>query len=209
MRWKLVKISHSRTKARTAQAISDLLGGVSRGPAAAASAEAGATTGQEILEAGERCRWTARRDCRRANPTGWTGPGVSGRSPLLGGGVEPVPEPQGPLLSAKRPRTRAAHPGVMFMRLDIDAGRTFNSGRETMTLVPGRGRREGASAMTLDPALFGADAARIRSARLSDGVATLVVDATGLGDEERSALEARLKAVARPRSPAWRRSGSR
>jgi ATP-binding protein involved in chromosome partitioning len=50
--------------------------------------------------------------------------------------------------------------------------------------------------MTLDPSLFGADAARLRSTRLAQGVATLVVDATGLGEAERSALEARLKATA-------------
>lgn len=50
--------------------------------------------------------------------------------------------------------------------------------------------------MTLDPSLFGADAPRLRSTRLAEGVATLVVDATGLGDTERAALEARLKARA-------------
>jgi ATP-binding protein involved in chromosome partitioning len=50
--------------------------------------------------------------------------------------------------------------------------------------------------MTLDPSLFGADASRLRSTRLAAGVATLVVDATGLGDTERAALEARLKARA-------------
>ena len=50
--------------------------------------------------------------------------------------------------------------------------------------------------MTLDPSLFGADAARLRSTRLAQGVATLVVDATGLGEAERSALETRLKATA-------------
>lgn len=50
--------------------------------------------------------------------------------------------------------------------------------------------------MTLDPSLFGADAPRLRSTRLAKGVATLVVDATGLGDAERAALEARLKARA-------------
>ncbi|WP_338501205.1 Mrp/NBP35 family ATP-binding protein [Sphingomonas kaistensis] len=50
--------------------------------------------------------------------------------------------------------------------------------------------------MTLDPSLFGADAARLRSTRLAQEVATLVVDATGLGEAERSALEGRLKAIA-------------
>ena len=50
--------------------------------------------------------------------------------------------------------------------------------------------------MTLDPSLFGADAPRLRSVRLVEGVATLVVDATGLGEAERTALEARLKTVA-------------
>ncbi|WP_426265620.1 Mrp/NBP35 family ATP-binding protein [Sphingomonas sp. LHG3443-2] len=50
--------------------------------------------------------------------------------------------------------------------------------------------------MTLDPSLFGADAPRLRSTRLAEGVATLVVDATGLGDADRAALEARLKARA-------------
>jgi ATP-binding protein involved in chromosome partitioning len=50
--------------------------------------------------------------------------------------------------------------------------------------------------MTLDTAPFGPDAPRIRSVRAKDGVATLVVDATGLDEDERGALEARLKAVA-------------
>lgn len=50
--------------------------------------------------------------------------------------------------------------------------------------------------MTLDPALFGPDSARVRSARATDGVATLVVDATGLGEGERGELEARLKSIA-------------
>ncbi|NJC05295.1 ATP-binding protein involved in chromosome partitioning [Sphingomonas kaistensis] len=50
--------------------------------------------------------------------------------------------------------------------------------------------------MTLDPQSFGPDAARLRSVRLVGGVATLVVDATGLGDTDRAALEARLKAIA-------------
>jgi ATP-binding protein involved in chromosome partitioning len=50
--------------------------------------------------------------------------------------------------------------------------------------------------MTLDPSLFGADAPRLRSTRLAEGVATLVVDATGLEDAERAALEVRLKARA-------------
>jgi len=50
--------------------------------------------------------------------------------------------------------------------------------------------------MSLDPALFGAAATRIRSTRLDDGVATLVVDATGLSGAERSELEKKLKAIA-------------
>ena len=50
--------------------------------------------------------------------------------------------------------------------------------------------------MTLDPSLFGADAARLRSTRLAEGVATLVVDATGLGEADRAALETRLRAGA-------------
>jgi ATP-binding protein involved in chromosome partitioning len=41
------------------------------------------------------------------------------------------------------------------------------------------------------------DAARIRSRRLTSGVATLVCDATGLSEDERKALEARLDAAAR------------
>lgn len=40
------------------------------------------------------------------------------------------------------------------------------------------------------------EAARIRSKRLNGGVATLIVDATGLGDAERNRLEAELKAAA-------------
>ena len=40
------------------------------------------------------------------------------------------------------------------------------------------------------------DAARIRSRRLTNGVATLVVDATGLGEEEQKALETRLREAA-------------
>lgn len=50
--------------------------------------------------------------------------------------------------------------------------------------------------MTLDHQMFGPDAPRLRSVRLVDGVATLVVDATGLGEAERAELEARLKASA-------------
>ena len=40
------------------------------------------------------------------------------------------------------------------------------------------------------------DAARIRSSKLKGSIAALVVDASGLGPDERSALEARLKAAA-------------
>ena len=40
------------------------------------------------------------------------------------------------------------------------------------------------------------DEVRIRSRRLADGVATLVVDASGLGAEERAALESRIRAAA-------------
>ena len=50
--------------------------------------------------------------------------------------------------------------------------------------------------MTLDKSLFGADADRLRSVRLKDGIAVLVVEASGLGEEERAALEARLRAEA-------------
>ncbi|UUR09481.1 Mrp/NBP35 family ATP-binding protein [Sphingomonas glaciei] len=50
--------------------------------------------------------------------------------------------------------------------------------------------------MTLDQQSFGPDVARLRSVRLLDGVATLVADATGLGEGERTELEARLKAAA-------------
>jgi ATP-binding protein involved in chromosome partitioning len=50
--------------------------------------------------------------------------------------------------------------------------------------------------MTIDPAVFGPDAARIRSSRLVDAVATVVADATGLAEDERAALEARLKVAA-------------
>ncbi|WP_300972842.1 Mrp/NBP35 family ATP-binding protein [Sphingomonas sp. LHG3406-1] len=50
--------------------------------------------------------------------------------------------------------------------------------------------------MSIDPTLFGADAARLRSSRLTDGVAVLIVDASGLGEAEREALEARLRALA-------------
>jgi ATP-binding protein involved in chromosome partitioning len=41
-----------------------------------------------------------------------------------------------------------------------------------------------------------ADAGRIRSRKITDGVATVVADASGLGADERSALEARLKEAA-------------
>ncbi|WP_029939981.1 P-loop NTPase [Sphingomonas astaxanthinifaciens] len=50
--------------------------------------------------------------------------------------------------------------------------------------------------MTLDKSLFGADADRLRSVRLQDGVAALVAEASGLGEQERAALEARLRAAA-------------
>jgi ATP-binding protein involved in chromosome partitioning len=50
--------------------------------------------------------------------------------------------------------------------------------------------------MTIDPAVFGPDAARIRSSRLVDAVATVVADATGLAEDERAGLEARLKVAA-------------
>ena len=40
------------------------------------------------------------------------------------------------------------------------------------------------------------DASRIRSSKLKGNIAALVVDASGLGADERSALEARLKAAA-------------
>jgi len=40
------------------------------------------------------------------------------------------------------------------------------------------------------------DAARIRSRRISEGVATIIADATGLGASERKDLEARLKSAA-------------
>ena len=50
--------------------------------------------------------------------------------------------------------------------------------------------------MTIEERLDPADAARVRSQRVADGVATLVADATGLHGNERSALEARLKQAA-------------
>ncbi len=40
------------------------------------------------------------------------------------------------------------------------------------------------------------DAARIRSSKLKGDIAALVVDASGLGPDDRSALEERLKAAA-------------
>lgn len=50
--------------------------------------------------------------------------------------------------------------------------------------------------MTLDPSIFGADQSRVRSAKLSGTVATLVADATGLSESERSSLEQRLRMAA-------------
>ncbi|CAA9524509.1 MAG: [4Fe-4S] cluster assembly scaffold protein Mrp (ApbC) [uncultured Sphingomonas sp.] len=51
--------------------------------------------------------------------------------------------------------------------------------------------------MTIEELLRqGPDGARIRSARLADGVATVVADASGLAEAERSAFEQRLKAQA-------------
>ena len=51
--------------------------------------------------------------------------------------------------------------------------------------------------MTLDEVLSGhSDAARVRSASVKDGVATLVADVSGLSPDERGALEARLRAAA-------------
>jgi ATP-binding protein involved in chromosome partitioning len=52
--------------------------------------------------------------------------------------------------------------------------------------------------MSIEDQLGGSpDAARIRSSRLVDGVATIVADASGLSEEERRALEQRLQATAR------------
>src|SRR4028118_696295 len=50
--------------------------------------------------------------------------------------------------------------------------------------------------MSLEPSLFGPHSGRIRSARLDGGVATLVVDASGLDGGEREALERDLKLIA-------------
>lgn len=50
--------------------------------------------------------------------------------------------------------------------------------------------------MSFDPAIFGPDAPRLRSTRLVDGVATLVVDATDLDAVGRAHLEARMKQAA-------------
>ncbi|GAA4010979.1 Mrp/NBP35 family ATP-binding protein [Sphingomonas swuensis] len=50
--------------------------------------------------------------------------------------------------------------------------------------------------MSLDPSIFGPARERLRSSRLVDGVATLVVEATGLSEGERAALEKDLRAVA-------------
>lgn len=51
--------------------------------------------------------------------------------------------------------------------------------------------------MTIEDQLSSSpDAARVRSSRVKDGTATIVADASGLSDEERSALEQRLKQVA-------------
>lgn len=47
--------------------------------------------------------------------------------------------------------------------------------------------------MTIEKSHFGADADTIRSIREKDGVLTLVVDATGLDEAARAALEARLR----------------
>jgi ATP-binding protein involved in chromosome partitioning len=49
--------------------------------------------------------------------------------------------------------------------------------------------------MSLDPASFGADAARIRSVRQDGGKVRIIADATGLSEEEREALQQRLRAV--------------
>ena len=48
-----------------------------------------------------------------------------------------------------------------------------------------------------DQLASGPDAIRVRSSRLVDGLATIVADASGLGEGERNALERRLKAAAR------------
>lgn len=51
--------------------------------------------------------------------------------------------------------------------------------------------------MTLEATLAAtADGPRVRSSRISDGIATILADASGLGGDEREALEARLKAAA-------------
>lgn len=50
--------------------------------------------------------------------------------------------------------------------------------------------------MPLDAALFGLHSPRIRSVREAGGVATIVVDASGLAEGERAALEADLRTIA-------------
>ena len=86
------------------------------------TAEASAAAAQKIVERGDvrPAPIAGRRSRRAARPTGrcpalrrTAAPDAIAAEPLL-------PEPQGPLLSANRPRTRLPHPEMMFMAANIE-----------------------------------------------------------------------------------------
>ena len=126
------------------------------------------------------------------------GGSLHGPPPLPGGsagGSSPPLGPHGPLLSANRARARAPNPGNMFM-IPIYRKR---AGRKTVA-------RWSKSLLWARPWLTTnclptcstriPTPSRIRSRKLKGNIAALVVDATGLGPDERAALEQRLSAAA-------------
>src|SRR3954447_2133444 len=135
-----------------------------------------------------------------AGPPGRPRPrrGVSPHGPVPpvspSGGSPPLPAsppPQGPLLFAKRPRTRLPHPIKML----IAALYRYAKARKTVASRAGPPMSP-AMAHPADPLTGLPHDERIRSRKLAGGVATIIADATGLTKAEGDTLEQELRSAA-------------
>ena len=94
------------------------------------------------------------------------------------------------MLSTNRPRTRLPHPEMMFMDANIERAAPKNSGK------PQRASYVAPMAHPVDPLTDLPHDERIRSRKVTGGIATIIADATGLSDAERQTLEQDLRDAA-------------
>jgi ATP-binding protein involved in chromosome partitioning len=94
------------------------------------------------------------------------------------------------LVSLNKPRTRPPHPEIIVIAANIEGCEAKNSGkRRQASYVPGMDH-------PVDPLIGLPHDERVRSRKLTAGVATIIVDATGLSQTEAKDIEGEVRAAA-------------